>query len=50
MKKRRTWLPLLGAVAAAVTSMGLLLVWRHSANIQKLIKGTESKIGQKAGA
>ena len=37
-----------GPVAVAVTIMGLLLVWRHSANIQKLIKGTESKIGQKA--
>ena len=30
--------------------MGLLLAWRHGANIQKLIKGTESKIGQKAPA
>jgi acyl phosphate:glycerol-3-phosphate acyltransferase len=35
-----------GATAFAVTVMGLLLVWRHSANIQKLFKGTESKIGQ----
>jgi acyl phosphate:glycerol-3-phosphate acyltransferase len=30
--------------------MGLLLVWRHSANIQKLLNGTESKLGQKAAA
>jgi glycerol-3-phosphate acyltransferase PlsY len=30
--------------------MGLLLLWRHSANIQKLLNGTESKIGQKAAA
>ena len=37
-----------GPVAMAVTVMGLLLVWRHSANIQKLFKGTESKLGQKA--
>ncbi|RQP25018.1 glycerol-3-phosphate 1-O-acyltransferase PlsY [Piscinibacter terrae] len=37
-----------GPVAGAVLVMGLLLIWRHSANIQKLIKGTESKIGQKA--
>ena len=36
-----------GPVAMAVTVMGLLLVWRHSANIQKLFKGTESKLGQK---
>jgi acyl phosphate:glycerol-3-phosphate acyltransferase len=35
-----------GAAAIAITLMGLLLVWRHSANIQKLFKGTESKIGQ----
>jgi glycerol-3-phosphate acyltransferase PlsY len=37
-----------GPVAVTVTIMGLLLLWRHSANIQKLIKGTETKIGQKA--
>src|SRR5882672_6815455 len=37
-----------GPIAIAVTIMGLLLVWRHSANIQKLLKGTETKIGQKA--
>ncbi len=35
-----------GATAFAVSVMGLLLIWRHSANIQKLFKGTESKIGQ----
>jgi acyl phosphate:glycerol-3-phosphate acyltransferase len=28
--------------------MSLLLIWRHSANIQKLFNGTESKLGQKA--
>jgi acyl phosphate:glycerol-3-phosphate acyltransferase len=37
-----------GPIAVAVTVIGLLLVWRHSANIQKLLKGTESKLGQKA--
>jgi glycerol-3-phosphate acyltransferase PlsY len=37
-----------GPAAIAVTVMGLLLVWRHSANIQKLFNGTESKLGQKA--
>ena len=26
--------------------MSLLLVWRHSANIGKLLAGTESKLGQ----
>ncbi len=33
----------------AIVVMSLLLVWRHQANIQKLIAGTESKLGQKAG-
>ena len=37
-----------GPIAGAVALMGLLLVWRHTANIQKLLKGTESKLGQKA--
>ena len=39
-----------GPVAGTVTVMGLLLVWRHSANIRKLLKGTESKLGHKAAA
>ena len=40
-----------GPTAVAVFVMGALLVWRHSANIQKLLNGTESKLGQKsAGA
>ncbi len=39
-----------GPLALTVAAMGLLLVWRHSANIQKLLKGTESKLGQKAVA
>ena len=37
-----------GPVAIAAGVMGLLLVWRHGANIQKLLDGTESKLGQKA--
>ena len=36
-----------GAVAWAAVAMSLLLVWRHSANIQKLLRGTESRLGQK---
>jgi glycerol-3-phosphate acyltransferase PlsY len=36
-----------GPVALAVAVMSLLLVWRHSANIRKLLKGTESKLGGK---
>ncbi|MEO8526655.1 MAG: glycerol-3-phosphate 1-O-acyltransferase PlsY [Caldimonas sp.] len=39
-----------GAEAAVITVMSLLLIWRHAANISKLLAGTESKIGQKAGA
>ncbi len=39
-----------GPLALTVAAMGLLLVWRHSANIQKLLKGTEAKLGQKAVA
>lgn len=34
----------------AIAAMSLLLVWRHSANIQKLLAGTESKLGQKSAA
>ncbi len=30
--------------------MCLLLIWRHGGNIQKLLAGTESKLGQKAAA
>lgn len=37
-----------GPTAGVVLVMGLLLIWRHSANIKKLMDGTESKIGQKA--
>jgi glycerol-3-phosphate acyltransferase PlsY len=39
-----------GPTALVLLLMGLLLVWRHAANIRKLLAGTESKIGQKAGA
>jgi len=37
-----------GPPALAITVMGLLLLWRHDANIRKLLSGTESRIGQKA--
>ena len=39
-----------GPLALSVGVMGLLLVWRHSANIRKLLKGTESRLGQRAAA
>jgi glycerol-3-phosphate acyltransferase PlsY len=34
--------------AAAIVVMSLLLVWRHAANIRKLLAGTESRLGAKA--
>ena len=39
-----------GPAAVAITVMSLLLVWRHSANIAKLLKGTESRLGAKPAA
>jgi glycerol-3-phosphate acyltransferase PlsY len=33
-----------------IAVMSLLLIWRHTANIQKLLAGKESKLGQKAAA
>jgi glycerol-3-phosphate acyltransferase PlsY len=33
----------------AIAVMSLLLVWRHEANIRKLLAGTESRLGQKSG-
>jgi acyl phosphate:glycerol-3-phosphate acyltransferase len=34
-------------VLFSVSVMSLLLIWRHSENISRLIKGTESKLGPK---
>jgi glycerol-3-phosphate acyltransferase PlsY len=39
-----------GPLAGAIVVMSLLLVWRHLPNIQKLIAGTESKLGSKKKA
>ena len=35
-------------IAGAVMVMGLLLIWRHSANIRRLLAGTESRLGKSA--
>ena len=35
-------------VVVAVAAMSALLIWRHRANITKLLNGTESKLGSKA--
>ena len=37
-------------VLLAIVPMSLLLIWRHEANIRKLLAGTESRLGQKAAA
>lgn len=37
-----------GPLALGIGLMSLLLLWRHAPNIEKLLKGTESKLGQKA--
>ena len=34
-------------IALALVVMGLLLAWRHKENIQRLLKGTESRLGAK---
>lgn len=34
-------------VALAMAAMGALLLWRHAENIQRLLSGQETKIGQK---
>ncbi|MCF8159906.1 MAG: glycerol-3-phosphate 1-O-acyltransferase PlsY [Polaromonas sp.] len=38
------------SVALCVAVMSLFLLYRHAENINRLIKGTESKLGKKAGA
>lgn len=35
-------------LTVGVTVMSVLLIWRHEANIRKLLAGQESKLGQKA--
>ena len=37
-------------VALAVAAMALFLLYRHAENINRLIRGTESRLGKKAGA
>ncbi|MBM3387266.1 MAG: glycerol-3-phosphate acyltransferase, partial [Betaproteobacteria bacterium] len=36
-----------GAAAVCLAVMGVLLVWRHRENINRLFGGTESKLGAK---
>jgi acyl phosphate:glycerol-3-phosphate acyltransferase len=39
-----------GAALLCIVPMSLILIWRHQGNIKKLLKGTESKLGEKAAA
>jgi glycerol-3-phosphate acyltransferase PlsY len=39
-----------GPLFAAVAAMGVILVLRHRANIVKLVRGKESRIGEKKAA
>jgi acyl phosphate:glycerol-3-phosphate acyltransferase len=39
-----------GPAALAISLMSLLLIWRHEANIRKLMAGTESKLGARSSA
>jgi glycerol-3-phosphate acyltransferase PlsY len=41
------WLQGEGAMLAAVAAMSLLVVMRHRANIGKLLRGEESRVGDK---
>jgi acyl phosphate:glycerol-3-phosphate acyltransferase len=34
------------SILLAISVMSLLLIWRHAANISRLIKGTESRLGK----
>jgi acyl phosphate:glycerol-3-phosphate acyltransferase len=36
-----------GALVVSLALMGLLLVWRHAENINRLVAGKESKLGSK---
>jgi len=39
-----------GPITVATVVMGLLMIWRHSANIQRLMNGTEHRLGAKPAA
>ena len=45
-ERKKLWL---APMLAVILVIGALLIWRHRLNLQKLIKGTEGKIGQRAG-
>ncbi len=44
----QVWMMGVNAQTWGVAAMSVLLIWRHEANIRKLLAGQESKLGQKA--
>jgi len=44
----QVWMMGVNAQTYGVVAMSALLIWRHEANIRKLLAGEESKLGQKA--
>jgi len=38
-----------GSVARAAAASGLLIIWKHRANLKRVAQGTESRIGTKGG-
>lgn len=41
------WVVGMRAEILAIVAMSAILIWRHSSNIQRLVAGTEGKIGEK---
>ncbi|UOD49301.1 glycerol-3-phosphate 1-O-acyltransferase PlsY [Orrella daihaiensis] len=39
--------PLSGSILTAISLISLMLIWRHKANISRILNGTEPKIGKK---
>ena len=39
-----------GPITFSIAVMSLILIYRHRANLSRIVKGTEPKIGQKSGA
>ena len=44
------WWPVQGPVLFAIVGVSGLLIWRHRANIRRLLDGQESRIGSKGGS
>jgi glycerol-3-phosphate acyltransferase PlsY len=44
------WMRGTGPLFFAMVAVGAILVWRHEANIRKLLRGQESRIGEKKAA